>query len=345
MTMTRRDAIGHSVLALVGVAVCPRVALAAKPLSSGRAAPLPAAASRLHLLGTGGGPVLGGERKMAAHILTVGDAAYLIDCGYGSTQSIVAAQVPLRHLDAIFITHFHADHILDYGPLLFFLPVQGRTRPVDVYGPKPIRDHTRHLEAANRTSLNYFREGLNLAPPPPLRVHELSSLTSDGKIVTVRDDGVARVSCVKVMHPPVEPSFAYRFDLADRSIVFSGDTGYSESLITLAKGADVLVHEAAIVQLVLDMMRQTAATNGVSVDDGAAQPRSYDPAQFEQHVRKGHTSAEDAGRVAAAAGVGTLVLSHISPGSSKLAPDTLWIEHASRHFSGKIIVGHDGMML
>jgi hypothetical protein len=47
-----------------------------------------------------------------------------------------------------------------------------------------------------------------------------------------------------MVHPPVEPSFAFRFDTPERSIVISGDTARSEGLITLAKDADVLVHEA-----------------------------------------------------------------------------------------------------
>jgi ribonuclease BN (tRNA processing enzyme) len=77
-------------------------------------------------------------------------------------------------------------------------------------------------------------------PPlaPLVHAHEIT------KAGRVTDDGVVRVTAAVVDHPPVVPSFAYRFDAADRSIVVSGDTAPSEALVALARGADVLVHEA-----------------------------------------------------------------------------------------------------
>lgn len=294
-----------------------------------------ASPSRLVLLGTGGGPVLGGQRSMAASAIIAGGRTYLIDCGYGASLQIAKAGLAVSAIDGVFITHNHADHMLDYGPLLFFSWLQGRTLPIDVYGPPPLRQITRDLLAANQAPLDFYRVDMDMRGMPPVEVHEL---TGAGPVM---QDRVARVTCCLVHHPPVRPAFAYRFDLPDRSIVFSGDTSPVESLIALAKGADILVHEAAEVDLVLAMMEQARR----APQPGVAQPRDYDAARFRDHVYRAHSSAEDAGRIAAAAGVKTLVLNHLSPASSKIAPDTMWMADAGKHFSGRIVVGKDGLWL
>jgi len=157
-------------------------------------------------------------------------------------------------------------------------------------------------------------------PPlqPLIHVHELV----EGGLVF--EDENVRVRATLVDHPPVVPAFGYRLDAADRSIVISGDTKPSESLIALARGADVLVHEtlypAAIDRLVLGVSNATT---------------------LKQSILSHHTNAEDAGRVAQAAGVKTLVLSHLIPPEDPEVTDQMWIDAASAHFGGTIIVGKD----
>lgn len=139
----------------------------------------------------------------------------------------------------------------------------------------------------------------------------------------MQDDNVT-VRCALVDHPPVRPAFAYRFDSRDRSIVISGDTRRSDALIRLARGADVLVHEALYVPAV---ERLTAR-----VPNAAALRRS---------ILSHHTSVEDVGRVAEAAGVRTLVLSHLVPADDPQVTDQMWLDGARRTYKGEIIVGRD----
>jgi len=139
----------------------------------------------------------------------------------------------------------------------------------------------------------------------------------------MRDDQVT-VRATVVDHPPMVPAFAYRFDAADRSIVISGDTTRSDNLVKLAQGADLLVHSAvylsAIDQLVARVPNATA---------------------LKRSIIAGQTSAEDVGRVAQAAGVKTLVLSHLIPADDPEVTDQMWIEAARIHFRGSVIVGKD----
>jgi ribonuclease BN (tRNA processing enzyme) len=155
---------------------------------------------------------------------------------------------------------------------------------------------------------------------PLIHVHEL---TQPG--VVMRDENV-KVTSALVDHPPVTPAFAYRFDTADRSIVISGDTNRSDNLVKLAQGADVLVHEALYVPAVDRLVAQ--------VPNAAA---------LKRHLINSHTSVEDCGRVAAVAGVKTLVLSHLVPCDDPTITEQMWIDAARPHFKGEIIVARDLM--
>jgi ribonuclease BN (tRNA processing enzyme) len=153
---------------------------------------------------------------------------------------------------------------------------------------------------------------------PLVHVHELRQ----GGVV-MRDDQMT-VTAALVDHPPVVPAFAYRFDAADRSIVISGDTARSDNLVKLAEGAEVLVHSAVYLPAVDRLVAR--------VPNAATLKRS---------IIAGQTSAEDAGRVAQAAGVKMLVLSHLIPADDPEVTEQMWIEAARVHFRGSVIVGKD----
>lgn len=137
-----------------------------------------------------------------------------------------------------------------------------------------------------------------------------------------------KVTAALVEHPPVEPSFAYRFDAPDRSIVISGDTARSEALVALARGADVLVHESLYVP---------------GIDWLAKQMPQDDPAKLREHMLRSHTPVEEVGRIARDAGVKTLVLSHFVPGDVPGVTDDDWLRGARSVFEGEIVVGKDLM--
>jgi ribonuclease BN (tRNA processing enzyme) len=135
-----------------------------------------------------------------------------------------------------------------------------------------------------------------------------------------------QVRAILVQHPPTFPSFAYRFDTADGSIVFSGDTTVCPNLVKLAHGADVLVHEV--------------------IDRAWAESRFEPPLDPDQlaavnHLVSSHTTIEQVGGVAQRAGVSTLVLNHLVPADN---PHERWLE-AQEGFSGRLVVGEDLMQI
>ena len=153
---------------------------------------------------------------------------------------------------------------------------------------------------------------------PLVRAHDLE------KAGVVVEDPRVRVRSALVDHPPIATAFGYRFDTADRSIVISGDTAYSENLLELARGADVLVHEA----LYRPGIERTIA-------------KAPNASRLLEHVLRSHTAVEDVGRLAAAAGVKTLVLSHLVPADDPLVTEEDWLAAAKTHFSGEVVLGRD----
>ena len=277
------------------------------------------AGTRLILLGTHGGPRVGGRRNNPSTLILVNGVPYVIDCGAGVSRQLVAAGVPLPRLRYLFLTHLHSDHMIEYGPLFYNAWVTGGGT-VDGYGPPPLRDTTRAFWDYMKFDVETRMADEGRPDPRPMLVaHEIAP----GLVMQNAD---VKVTCTTVAHPPVKQAYAFRFDARDRSIVISGDTNYSTNLIALAKGADVLVHEVL---------------HPPAVDKIVA--RIPNAATLRKHIIDSHTTPEDAGRVAAAAGVKTLVLSHFVPGDDFGIPDETWTAGVRKHFSGRIVLGRDLM--
>ncbi len=275
--------------------------------------------TRLILLGTGGGPRPRTASSSPAQVVVANNSAYVVDCGNGVARQLVFAGVPLRSLRQVFITHHHSDHNADYGNLLLLSWTAGLRTPVDCWGPPPLARMTDLFFEMNAPDIDARIADEGRVPLQPLvRVHELNQ----GGVV-MEDENV-KVTATLVHHPPMIPSFAYRFDGADRSIVISGDTTPSDNLVQLAQGADVLVHEALYPPAVDRLV------GGV--------PNASD---LKRSIMSHHTSAEEAGRVASAARVKTLVLSHLIPADDPAVTDQMWIDAARAHFGGRIVVGKD----
>jgi len=278
-------------------------------------------ATKLVLLGTGGGPTPKITRAAPAQAVVVDGVSYIVDCGNGVARQMARAKLAFNALRAVFVTHHHSDHNADFGNLFLLLWAGGLDRPVDAYGPPPVAAMTGQFLALNAYDIatRIADEG---RPPlaPLIRPHDIETA---GEVY--RDERV-RVTCVLVRHPPVVPAFAFRFDTRDRSIVFSGDTAPCDSLVALAQGADVLVHE---------VMHEP------SLDAICA--RLSNATRLREHLLASHTTEDQVGAIARDAAVNTLVLTHFVPADS--VPADTWREAAARHFAGRIVVGEDLMEL
>jgi ribonuclease BN (tRNA processing enzyme) len=285
----------------------------------------------LILLGTQGGPGVSLTRSQAASVLIAGGQPYLVDCGYGTVRALVEAGIRMNDVRNIFLTHLHNDHTADVAALLSLKWTGGQTSPppAAVYGPygsKAMVDAAIAFFKAD-AEIRMVDEGRTVRPETIYAGHDLAA----PKVTEVFRDERVKVSAVENAHFPDRAkekmpyrSFAYRFDMPDRSIAFSGDTAYSTDLIELARGADILVCE------VRGAGQQQADGRGAATNTES----------IARHVIETHSSAEDVGRMAAAAKVKTVVLSHMVGGGQRGTADP-YTADIKKSFDGEIIVGSD----
>jgi ribonuclease BN (tRNA processing enzyme) len=223
---------------------------------------------------------------------------------------------------------------MDLGSVLMLSWLGRRHDPIKVYGPPPIEQMVTDYRRMMAPTIDLWIKDLKVPPFPSVSCRELSQAGS------VMNDTRVRVSSAVVQHPPIVPALAYRFDIGTRSVVFSGDTVPREELVQLAQGADILVHEAmngpVIDQLLRDAFKQRAAAKEPYAD-------GYSADEWIEHMHRGHTPVAEVGRIAAKAGVKTLVLSHLVPSFG--IKDSQWRTDAATHFRGRIIVARDLMTI
>lgn len=278
--------------------------------------------TRVVLLGTKGGPRLGeAGRSNPATLIIINDVPYLVDCGYGTSKQLISANIALNRLRYVFITHQHSDHNLDLGPLFYNAWITGLPVRVDAYGPPGLTEMTRDF-------FNYLKFDIDTriedeGRSDPRTLFTAHSFDKPGVVLT-NDD--VKVSACLVRHPPIKQAYAYRFDAKDRSVVISGDTTYAPELAEFARGTDVLVHEVMYLPALEALLK-----------------RLPNARRLREHLMASHTLPEDVGKIAAQAGVKTLVLSHFVPGDDASITDEQWTEGVRKHFKGHIVVGKDLM--
>ena len=283
----------------------------------------PAGDTRLILLGTNGGPRVTAGRANAANVVVVNERPYVVDCGYGVTRQLIAAGVSPQQVRTILITHHHSDHILELGPLLYNIWVCGLREPVDVWGPPGLKEIIDGFFQSMRYDIDIRVENDGRVDLRRLvRVHEF-----EAPGIVFETDGL-KVSSAKVNHPPLTHAYAYRFDAHDRSIVLSGDTAPCPDIVSFARDADVLLHEVMHLDGIDRLIARVPNAPGLR-----------------EALLGMHTTTQAVGKVAANAGVKTLVLNHFVPGDDLSVTDAMWAEGVRKNFSGEIVVGHDLMTI
>jgi ribonuclease Z len=269
-----------------------------------------AAALVVLLLGTGY-PRPDPQRAGPSTVVIAGDAWFVVDAGRGTTMRIAATDLQYANLRGVLLTHLHSDHTAGLPDLFNTTWQFGRKAvPLELYGPRG----TKKLANAMR---DFFAEDIHWRRDV-LEKHPAAGATIRTHIVRegiVYDDGKVKITAFPVDHRPVVNAFGYRFESGGQTVVISGDTRPTETLVRYAKGADILVLEAYLPEHFLR----------VDTPEVAARLMSY------------HTSAEEAGQLAARAGVKKLVLTHLIPGNA----DDTFRERAAKAFQGEVVVGRD----
>jgi ribonuclease BN (tRNA processing enzyme) len=277
--------------------------------------------ARLVLIGTKGGPALRpGGPWPSSSLLELAGRTIVIDCGLGVTRGLTDRGVGLKALDLIFVTHLHSDHVLELGALLHTAWTAGLSTPVRVFGPPG----TGHYWQMFAQAMEFDIE-IRIADEGRPDIRDLVQVEEFSEGPVFEEGGLA-VAALRVEHPPVTDCFALKFSHDGMSVVFSSDTVPFPALAEFARGADVLVHEAMLLEGVDRLVARTG--NG---------------ARLKEHLLASHTLAADAGRIAAEAQAGHLVLHHLIPADDPEIGEKDWIAAARQSWDGPLTIGRDGL--
>jgi len=198
--------------------------------------------ARIVLLGTGT-PNAEPDRSGPSVAIVVGDTPYIVDCGPGVVRRATAAHeagieaLEPKKLTRLFLTHLHSDHTAGYPDLMLTPWVLDRNEPLEVYGPPGTLAMTEHILAAYGEDIRDRLSGLEPieAEGYLVQAHEIGP-------GVVYKDGKVTVEAFPVVHGSLS-SYGFKFQTPERTIVLSGDTAPTETVIQAAQGCDVLVHE------------------------------------------------------------------------------------------------------
>lgn len=283
------------------------------------------------LCGTGS-PLPNRDRAGACTLVIAGKAMFVVDAGEGGARNIALMGLPNGKIRALFLTHYHSDHIDGLGPMMLLRWTgSGNTAPLPVYGPSGVEAVIAGFSTAYAADNGYrtAHHGPVITPPQAAGGVAMPFAVLSAPTVVYEADGL-KVTAFPVDHRPVQPAVGYRFDYKGRSVTISGDTGKSKMVEAVAKGSDLLIHEALQPEMVTTLADRLKA---------AGRPQT---ARIMHDILDYHATPTQAAESAQIAGVKMLVLSHIVPPYPTRYLNAAFLEDAKEKFAGPLIVGEDG---
>jgi ribonuclease Z len=238
------------------------------------------------------------DRAQACIAIVTPEHLFLFDIGAGSPRRLQEAGLPLSRLDAVFLTHFHSDHIAGLPEVNLNSRVLGRTGHLQVIGPKGAGKVVAGFNLAYQLDTDYriAHHGIELLPRDGAEMQAQEIETG-----VIWQDDLVKVTAFAVDHTPISPAVGYRIDYRGRSVVISGDTIAVDSLFSAANNADLLFHDAlspSIMRIFIDVAKN------------AGRPRL---AAIFGDVTDYHADMTKLEAMSEAAGIDQLVLYHMVP--------------------------------
>ncbi|MEQ8485160.1 MAG: MBL fold metallo-hydrolase [Pseudomonadales bacterium] len=292
----------------------------------------------LHLAVCGAGaPLPDSERSGPCLAVIAGGTLLAFDAGTGGARNLQRMGFPPGRLGALFVTHFHSDHIDGLGEMAMLRWTGGsHLGPLPVHGPTGIGQVVEgfNLAYAQDAAYRTAHHGAEVAPPSGAGAVAVAfEPPAPGTRVTVWREGELSVSAFSVDHTPVVPAVGYRVDYRGRSLVISGDTVATDDVRRAAEGVDLLAHEALSPRLV-------GVLNRAAVDAGASSV-----AKITLDILDYHTTPVEAAELAAAAGARHLLLYHVVPPLPLPGLARVFLDGVSDAYDGPVTLARDGLLI
>ena len=273
------------------------------------------------LLGTGY-PAPRIDRFGPSTLVEAGGQRFLFDCGRGTMQRIYQIDTDASSFDKLFLTHLHSDHTTGIPDLWITGMIQQRTNnPLRVWGPK-----------GTTQMIEYLKKAFDIDVKVRKQLRDYHQIRWDGEGLRIEtqdidenfvfeEDGV-KVIPFRVNHHDFysdEPSFGYRVEYQDRSVVISGDTCYCENLVKYSENVDLLIHAVAATPLSEERENEFRL------------PLSH------------HTSPEECGRIFSEVKPRLAVYHHVIPFQGVSLEEIM--NRTKKAYSGSVVFGEDLMQI
>jgi ribonuclease BN (tRNA processing enzyme) len=304
-------------------------------------------------LGTHGGPLPDAKRSEPANALVVDRAVYLVDAGDGAAEQLAKAGLSLQGVRAVFISHLHFDHTAGLFAVIGLRQQTNTLAKLTIYGPPGIKETVNALVAAAKPGgvSGYGVPGEQFVPPDveAIEIRDGAHLSLDGFTVTAAENSHYSFPRGSDMDQRFD-SLSFRFDFPGRSIVYTGDTGPSDAVTALAKGADILVSELIDAQVAASGLGPPPSANAAAGQNRAAPP-APPPANgtgakstaevMREHLSTHHITPEQVGRMAADAKVGRVVITHLVASRRPDFSIDSYVSEIRKIYSGPVEIAND----
>ena len=271
---------------------------------------------RVTFAGTGCGATLNADRAGAGIHTEAAESRLLLDCGPGVVDRILRAGLDHTAIAHVFFSHLHSDHAIGIAELLYQYTFRSRPLPA-IYGPAGTAEYLAAAVGFVQANTGPRHDAQRAA------MSELRAIES-GPDDEREIDGI-ELTTREVPHVDYLECVARRLAHEGRSLVYSGDTRLApEILVPLSEGTDVLIHEAY--------------TRAAMEAFAASLPERVQGNLY-QAFENSHSEGVGVGKLAAEAGAGKLVLTHLLPGES----DAELVAACATHFDGEVVVAYDGL--
>ena len=258
-------------------------------------------------------PIPSPGRAETCILVAAGDDLFVVDIGDGSNQNLRSWNIDFRDIEAVLITHLHSDHIADLPGLHQNAWVIGeRSTKLKVFGPEGVDQFTEGIEMAYAHDY-VFRNEHHGDAIAPLEYAGFDTKVIDLNNPVIFDDGDLKITAFKVVHEPIEPALGFKFEYKGRSLVITGDTSYTKSVIDNSMNVDVLFHEAQANHM-LTVMEKSLRGRGADL-----------LATVLDDITTYHTTLIEAAEIANKANVKKLVFYHLTPAPRNFLQEIMFI--------------------
>ena len=246
-------------------------------------------------------------------LISAGEDLFVVDVGDGSNDNLRSWNINFRNIEAVLITHLHSDHIADLPGLHQNAWVVGeRSSKLKVFGPEGVDQFTQGIEMAYAHDY-VFRNEHHGDAIASLEFAGFDTSVIDLNNPVIFDNGELKITAFRVVHEPIEPALGFKFEYKGRSIVITGDTSYTQSVIDNSMNADVLFHEAQANHM-LAVMEKSLRNSGAEL-----------LATVLDDITTYHTTLVEAAEIANEANVKKLFFYHLTPAPRNYIQEIMFV--------------------